>query len=108
MFPDSYTAKGYYLDKTKVNYVIQYKITPYVKDVSWINFMDISFTFKFNEATFTFEFDEHLYLWLYHNNASISFSQSYLVVETILSVIACSRSSIETLLTYFLPSLVFL
>ena len=34
MFPDSYTAKGYYLGETKVNYVIQYKITPYIKDVS--------------------------------------------------------------------------
>ena len=34
MFPDSYTAKGHYLSKTKASYVIQYKIAPYIKDVS--------------------------------------------------------------------------
>ena len=34
MFPDSYSAKGYYLGKTKVNYVIQNRIAPNIKDVS--------------------------------------------------------------------------
>ena len=41
MFPDSHTAKGYYLGKTEIKYIIQYKILPYIKDVSKNNFTDI-------------------------------------------------------------------
>ena len=41
MFPESYTAKRYYLGKTKIKYIIQYKIEPYIKDVSKSNFIDM-------------------------------------------------------------------
>ena len=41
MFPDSYTAKGYYLGKTKIKHIMQYKIAPYIKGVSKNNFIDI-------------------------------------------------------------------
>ena len=39
MFPESYTAKGYYLSKTKVKYVIQYKLQfisrMFLKTILW-------------------------------------------------------------------------
>ena len=51
MFPDSAIAKNYGQQKTKVKYVIEFGITPYIRDLVQADLSNRPFTFHFDETT---------------------------------------------------------
>ena len=51
MFPDSSIAKSYQQGRTKVKYVLQFGIAPYIKDLAMLDVQGKPFAFKFDEAT---------------------------------------------------------
>ena len=51
MFPDSKIAEAYQQGETKIKYVIQFGIAPYIKNELLNNFKNQPFTFKFDETT---------------------------------------------------------
>ena len=50
-FPDSTIAKGYKQGKTKITYVIQHGIVPYIADLLQQDIASKPFSFKFDETT---------------------------------------------------------
>ena len=51
MFPDSQIAKGHKLNETKMNYMIQFGIAPYFRDLIKDDLKNILCSFKFDETT---------------------------------------------------------
>ena len=51
MFPDSEIAKSYSQGETKVKYVIQFGIVPYIKQLMLGHIKGNPFSFLFDEAT---------------------------------------------------------
>ena len=51
MFPDSKIAEAYQQGETKIKYVIQFGIAPYIKNELLNDFKNQPFTFKFGETT---------------------------------------------------------
>ena len=51
MFPDSKIAEAYQQGETKIKYVIQFGIAPYIKNELLNDFKNQPFTFKFDETT---------------------------------------------------------
>ena len=50
-FPDSAITKGYKQGKTKITYVIQHGIVPYIADLLQQDIASKPFSFKFDETT---------------------------------------------------------
>ena len=51
MFPDSKIVQTYHQSETKIKYVTQFGIAPYVKKLMLNDFKKQPFTFKFDEVT---------------------------------------------------------
>ena len=51
MFPNSSVAKHYRQGRGKVNYVIEFKISPYINELVKADLQNQPFTFHFNETT---------------------------------------------------------
>ena len=51
MFPDSKIAGAYSQGKTKVKYIIEYGIAPYIQEIVMKDIMERPFTFHFDETT---------------------------------------------------------
>ena len=71
MFPDSKIAKRYKQSRTKVNYVIQYGIAPYIKDLYIKDFSGLPFVFKFDEtatAQVKKQYDAYIQYWSRETN----------------------------------------
>lgn len=66
MFPDSKIAQGYKQGATKIKYVIQYGIAPYIKDCDKEEVRNLPYAFKFDESTNSRvrrQYDAHVQFW---------------------------------------------
>ena len=75
MFPDSEIAKSYSQGETKVKYVIQFGIAPYVKQLILDDIKGKPFSFLFDETTT--QFDAYLQYWSSENQFSSICAGSY-------------------------------
>ena len=79
-FPDSAITKGYKQGKTKITYVIQHGIVPYIADLLQQNIASKPFSFKFDETTASQikkQYDAYLTILRgkeAHNNSILRFS----------------------------------
>ena len=51
MFPDSSIAKSYKMPSTKLQYIIKFEISPYVKEKLIYDVKNTPYTFQFNKTT---------------------------------------------------------
>ena len=82
MFPDSEIAKSYSQGETKVKYVIQFGIAPYIKQLILDDIKGKPFFFLFDENTtqqVTKQFDTYLHNWSSENQISNIYAGSCVV-----------------------------
>lgn len=75
MFPDSEIAKSYQMGETKVKYVIQYGISPYIQECNVTDMQSQPFTFKFDESTTSQvkkQYDAYIQYWSPEANRVVS------------------------------------
>ena len=82
MFPDSEIAKSYSQGETKVKYVIQFGIAPYIKQLILDDIKGKPFSFLFDETTtqqVKKQFDAYLQYWSSENQISNIYAGSCFV-----------------------------
>ena len=75
IFPDSLIAKNYQMGETKVKYVIQHGISPYVSECKVNDLQNVPYTFKFDETTTSQvkkQYDAYIQYWSPSENRIIS------------------------------------
>ena len=75
MFPDSKIAEGYKQSATKLKYVIQYGIAPYIVDCDKEEVRNSPYSFKFDETTnarVKRQYDAHVQYWSAKRNGIAS------------------------------------
>ena len=75
MVPDSSIAKSYEMSSTKLQYIIKFRISPYVKEKLICDVKNSPYTFKFDEATnwqVQKQYDGYLQYWSNKSNEIVN------------------------------------